>query len=59
MTGAMGIPAAKLLEVVQVSPAREHFMGIIFYGKPEKPTATMDVPKRKTGLDDPVVVTLP
>ena len=59
MTGAMGIPAAKLLEVAQVSEANEHFMGIIWFGIPETPTASMPVPKRKMGLNDTVLQTLP
>lgn len=59
MTGAMGIPSNKLLETVQVSPSQEHFMGVIFFGKPEKPTSQMDVPKRKQGLNDNVLINLP
>ena len=59
MTGAMGIPPAKLLEVVQVSEQNEHFMGIIFYGKPAEKTDTMAVPKRKVGLGEPVLHILP
>jgi len=59
MTGAMGIPAAKLLEVAGVAEKDEHFMGILFMGKPATPTAKMDVPKRKVGIAEPVLTRLP
>ena len=59
MTGAMGIPPSKLMEVAGADEATEHFMGILFFGRPAKPTDTMDVPKRKKGLGEPVLTTLP
>ena len=59
MTGAMGIPAAKLLEIVQVNPSQEHFMGVIFFGTPATPTSTIDVPKRKIGLGEMVLMKYP
>ena len=37
----------------------KHFMGIVFFGKPAKPTAGMEVPKRKKGLTEPILTTLP
>ena len=58
MTGALGIPPAKLLEACAVS-AEEHFMGIVFYGKPAQPPRDMTVPTRKTGLCEPVLQRLP
>lgn len=58
MTGALGVAPAKLLEVVEAG-ADEHFMGVIFYGKPSVPTSSMPVPTRKTGLGAPVLTTLP
>eukprot|EP00322_Chrysochromulina_rotalis_P016683 CAMPEP_0115827498 /NCGR_PEP_ID=MMETSP0287-20121206/76_1 /TAXON_ID=412157 /ORGANISM="Chrysochromulina rotalis, Strain UIO044" /LENGTH=222 /DNA_ID=CAMNT_0003280659 /DNA_START=21 /DNA_END=689 /DNA_ORIENTATION=- len=59
MTGAMGIPPGKLLECAGTSEAEEHFMGVIFFGQPEVPTATMKVPSRKIGLGAPVYERLP
>jgi len=59
MTGAMGIPSAKLMEACAVDEAVEHFMGIVFFGVPEVAPAKIDVPKRKIGLAEPVLSTLP
>ena len=59
MTGAMGSPASKLMEVCGVDEAAEHFMGIIFFGTPAAATSGMPVPKRKVGLAAPVLATLP
>ena len=58
MTGALGIPPAKIMEAVGVDAA-EHFMGIVFFGKPAVPTASMAVPARKKGLGEPVLTKLP
>ena len=58
MTGAMGIPPTKLMELAGADEATEHFMGILFYGEPATPTAQMAVPKRKLGLAEPVLMTL-
>jgi hypothetical protein len=49
MTGAMGIPPTKLMELAGADEATEHYMGVIFFGRPASPTATMAVPKRKSG----------
>lgn len=59
MTGAMGIPPAKLMELAGADATAESFMGIIFFGKPATPTGAMGVPKRKVGLGEPVLTTLP
>ena len=59
MTGAMGIPPPKLMELVGADEATEHFMGIVFFGRPQAPMSEMPVPKRKTGLAEPVLTTLP
>lgn len=59
MTGALGIPPPKLMELVGADESKEHFMGIVWFGAPAAPTATMAVPKRKTGLAEPILTTLP
>lgn len=59
MTGAIGLPPATLFETVGADQKAEHFMGIIFFGKPAEPTEVMPVPKRKKGLAEPVLTTLP
>lgn len=59
MTGAMGIPPTKLMELAGADEATEHYMGVIFFGRPASPTATMAVPKRKSGLAEPVLTYLP
>jgi len=59
MTGAMGIPPAKLMEVAGASDATEHFMGVLFYGLPQTPTATLKVPERKLGLGETTLLRLP
>lgn len=59
MTGAMGIPPSKLMELAGADEAKEHFMGIIFFGRPGTNPETMKVPKRKIGLDEPVLRQLP
>ena len=48
MTGALGIPGDKILELTGASDD-EHYMGVIFYGMPAAPTETMKVPERKKG----------
>ena len=56
MTGKMGIPAPEMMKLCGADDKEEHYMGIIFYGKPgEKPT----VKPRKTGLNSPVLTELP
>ena len=47
------------MELVGADESKEHFMGIIFYGKPAEKTDTMAVPKRKVGLGEPVLHILP
>ena len=42
-----------------VDEAKEHYMGVIFFGKPAVPMETMAVPARKVGLGEPVVQRLP
>ena len=58
MTGALGVPGAKILEACGAG-AKEHFMGVVWYGVPAEPTAAMAVPKRKTGIAEPVFSKLP
>ena len=38
MTGAMGSPAAKIMEACGADDSKEHFMGVIFYGRPATPS---------------------
>jgi nitroreductase len=59
MTGAMGIPGTKLMEVAGVDGAKEHYMGIIFFGVPDTAPSLTAAPKRKTGLAEPVLSKLP
>ena len=51
MTGALGIPANKILEICDVDEDKEFFMGVVFIGVPQKPLGKMRVPERKRGLD--------
>ena len=59
MTGAMGSPPAKLMDACGVDEKAEHFMGMIFFGKPATPMSAVPVPKRKVGLAEPVLSSLP
>ena len=42
-------PLGHLHMAVGADADAEHFMGVVFFGRPAKPTATMDVPARKKG----------
>merc|ERR1712194_115718 len=46
MTGAMGIPPADVMQLVNADES-EHYMGVIFIGLPEKAQALMKAPTRK------------
>jgi hypothetical protein len=59
MTGAMGSPADKIMEACGVDHSKEHFMGVIHFGKPVTPMSSIPVPKRKVGLGEPVISRLP
>lgn len=59
MTGALGVPPATLMELVGADGAKEHFMGIVFFGKPVATVGSLPVPARKVGLAEPVLTTLP
>merc|ERR1711907_327876 len=58
MTGAMGIPADKMLKLVGAGED-EHYMGCILFGKPSQPMTQMKVPERKLGVSAPIVTRLP
>lgn len=59
LTGAIGVPASKLMEAAGVSEETEHLMGILFFGQPTQPPSTMPVPERKHGINEPVLQTTP
>ena len=54
MTGKLGIKPDDILNLCGVDGNTEHFMGIIFIGKPKVPMATMKVPRRKKGTQAPI-----
>merc|ERR1712194_605517 len=53
MTGAMGIPGDKMLELVSASE-NEHYMGCIFFGQSKIKLDAIPAPQRKIGLNPPV-----
>ena len=59
MTGAMGVPAPKLLELVGASEGTEHMMGIILFGQPSTAPSAMAVPERKKGINEPILQWIP
>ena len=59
MTGAMGSPPSALMAACDVDDTKEHFMGIVFFGRPATALADMPIPTRKIGLSAPVLTTLP
>lgn len=58
MTGALGIPGDRLLKLVGANKEvanEEHFMGLVFVGKPSTRLNKMKIPPRKIGLEEPVL----
>ena len=50
MTGALGTPPERWMELVGANATAERFMGVVWYGYPAKDLATIAAPSRKKGL---------
>jgi len=51
MTGALGIAPDQLLVLVGANATAERMMGMVWFGYPKEPLASMTVPARKLGVD--------